>query len=61
MAEYDRAYAEAATGGPPRFAPIVEKPVRTVAAYRARKAQAARRDVNEALRAYVEKQKERQE
>jgi hypothetical protein len=39
----------------PRFTPIVEKPVRTVLAYRARKAEAIKKEKTDALRAYVEK------
>jgi hypothetical protein len=39
----------------PRFTPVVEKPVRTVPAYRARKAEAIRQAKTDALRAHVEK------
>jgi hypothetical protein len=39
----------------PRFAPVVEKPVRTVQAYRARKAAERRAAVIEALQRHVEK------
>jgi hypothetical protein len=45
----------------PRFAPIVERPVRTVNAYRARKAKAQKQAVMEALRRHVEQKKERQQ
>ena len=40
-----------------RFTPIVERPVRTVQAYRSRKAAAQREAVNAALRRDIEKQK----
>jgi hypothetical protein len=45
----------------PRFTPIVEKPVRTVNAYRARAAKAKREAINQALKAAVEKMKEAQQ
>jgi hypothetical protein len=41
----------------PRFTPIVERPVRTVHAYRNRKAKAQREAVNAALRRDIENRK----
>jgi hypothetical protein len=41
----------------PRFTPIVERPVRTVQAYRSRKAKAQRDAVNAALRRDIENRK----
>ena len=41
----------------PRFTPIVERPVRTVQAYRSRKAAAQREAVNAALRRDIQNRK----
>jgi hypothetical protein len=41
----------------PRFTPIVERPVRTVQAYRSRKAKAQREAVNAALRKDIQNRK----
>jgi hypothetical protein len=43
----------------PRFTMIVERPVRTVQAYRSRKAKAQREAVNAALRRDIEQRKEK--
>jgi hypothetical protein len=45
----------------PRFTPIVEKPVRTVNAYRARAAKSRQDAKHDALKAHVEKMKEAQQ
>jgi hypothetical protein len=41
----------------PRFTPIVERPVRTVQAYRSRKAAAQREALHDKLKAEIEKEK----
>jgi hypothetical protein len=41
----------------PRFTPIVERPVRTVQAYRSRKAKAQREALHDKLKAEIEKGK----